>query len=132
MTLGFMSLYAIMLEERVGHSLWLLPWLLALGVASVIYWHLTDDLRPYLWVQFYPLVTVPLLCALFPAPYSHQFYIGYSVFWYAFAKLVEVKDALVFRLTRYTVSGHTVKHLTSCVALYCLFRLISERKILLP
>ena len=52
MTIGFMSLFALIFAERIDDGLGrkLFPWLVA-GFASVLYWHLADDLRPYLLMQ---------------------------------------------------------------------------------
>jgi hypothetical protein len=36
------------------------------GVASVFYWHYTDDLRPYVLVQFLPLLMIPVLLLAVP------------------------------------------------------------------
>jgi hypothetical protein len=47
----------------------------AVGLGSVLYWHRTEqqghgDLRPYLLVQFYPILAIPLLLLLFPPRYG--------------------------------------------------------------
>ena len=47
----------------------LLP-LLVTGLASVVYWAQTDDLRPYVLVQGIPLIAIPVLIAAYPARYS--------------------------------------------------------------
>jgi len=61
-------------DYRVGVGL-LWP-LLALGVASVWWWHWTElqgrgDLRLYGWVQYYPMLFLPLVLWLYYDP-SHQ------------------------------------------------------------
>src|SRR5262249_21220123 len=74
MTLAFMGLFASMIGERVGvrAGMWLLWPLLWLGFASVFNWQMGEqrqagDLRLYGFVQFYPLVTIPLMMYLLPA-----------------------------------------------------------------
>lgn len=75
MTVAFMSLFSIVLEERlhVGHLV-LTPFLV-IGALTVAYWHYTEqagngDLRPYLVVQFFPLLAIPVLLLTQPAQYS--------------------------------------------------------------
>jgi hypothetical protein len=67
MTLAFMALLAIVRGEHIALRLArmaLYPLLLA-GVASVLYWRSTDDLRPYALVQFLPVLLIPLiLCSI--------------------------------------------------------------------
>ncbi len=66
MTIVFVCILTLTIGERIDISLarrvfW--P-LLLLGVLSVIYWRVTGDLRPYVLVQFYPLVAVPVMLCL--------------------------------------------------------------------
>ncbi|PYU18912.1 MAG: hypothetical protein DMG30_26090 [Acidobacteria bacterium] len=79
MSIAFMSLLAAIITERITVNAGLrslLP-LMALGIASVLYWHLTElkgqgDLRLYGLVQFYPVMAIPLLLTLFPARYTRS------------------------------------------------------------
>ena len=68
MTLCFMAILAIVVEERVNARFGAaLLWpLLATGIFSLVLWRWTGDLRLYGWVQFFPLAAVPLLFLLFP------------------------------------------------------------------
>lgn len=61
MTVGFMGVLSALIAERIDveWGLRLLPVLVAIGVASVVYWSWTEglgrgDLRPYALVQFFP------------------------------------------------------------------------------
>jgi hypothetical protein len=118
MAIGFMSIVAIMLAERVKVSLGvtLLFPLMAIGVGTVFWWIWTEhagngDLRPYLFVQFYPMVTIVLMLLLLPAPYTHSnHYWGLFVF-YAAAKIFELLDHRIFEFTDGLVTGHNLKHL---------------------
>src|SRR5713101_5041481 len=73
MTVTFMAFLAILIGEQIAPEIGarlLIP-LLVVGVLSVTYWWFTeqqggDDLRPYLLVQFLPMVLAPLLLLLFP------------------------------------------------------------------
>jgi hypothetical protein len=71
MTVVFMSLLETTIGERISADagrLLLIP-LLALGVASVVYWRFSNDLRLYGLVQYCPLVALPLMMILFPPRY---------------------------------------------------------------
>jgi hypothetical protein len=75
MTLGFMSLLAATLSERINAragSVALAP-LLVFGLASVLYWSVTQsdghgDLRPYVLAQFGSLAVLLLLVGVFSPP----------------------------------------------------------------
>jgi hypothetical protein len=117
MTVGFLGSYCAVIEERVGGGLGfsLLVPLLSLGVFSVVYWHLTDDLTLYAWVQFFPLLTIPVITALFPTPYTGSWALFATLALYAAAKVAEARDKDIFKSTGGVMSGHTLKHLLSAV-----------------
>jgi hypothetical protein len=103
-----------------------------MGLASVLYWHLTEragagDLRPYAFVQFYPLVAVPVLLGFFPARYSG----GSALLWvgalYVLAKGFEYLDRPVLAGSR-LVGGHALKHLVSAGAAYVVLRMLESRR----
>ena len=109
MTLGFMGFFAALIRVRVD-ARWgrrLLWPLVVVGLLSVWYWARTDDLRPYIMVQFYPLVTAVLLLLLLPGPSRHYWLALAS---YVLAKVVELLDKPIYDLTG-VVSGHSIKHL---------------------
>ncbi len=77
MAISFMALVAAVVAERISTKVgvWLLGPLIALGIASVVYWSATQsnghgDLRPYAVTQFGGLVVLVLIIALFPARYT--------------------------------------------------------------
>jgi hypothetical protein len=126
MTIVFMSLFSLLLDERVlVKSKWstLLPLLMA-GIFSAIYWAWTEsmgsgDLRPYILVQFLPLILVPLIIALFKSEYISNKLLILSFGFYAIAKLLENFDLEVFNFTQ-VVSGHSLKHLVAAAAVLCI------------
>jgi D-alanyl-lipoteichoic acid acyltransferase DltB (MBOAT superfamily) len=129
MTLGFMALFVALLAEHVGERLeraLLAPALVA-GVASVVWWRWTGDLRFYLWVQFAPLLCIPLVLLLFSERYSHRRYLAYGLGLYVLAKLAEFTDRGVFELTGHVVSGHTLKHLLAAGAIFCVLLMLRRR-----
>ncbi len=113
MTLGFMGFFAGIVGERISERAYrLLLWpLLGIGVASVLYWYATErqghgDLRLYGLVQFFPLLLIPLIMALYRPRYSHSRYIFFALAWYAAAKGLEYWDRAIYTATSGLVGGH--------------------------
>jgi hypothetical protein len=123
MTLGFMGLFAAVIEERA--DLKLLAPLLAAGVAAVLYWKWTGDLRFYALVQFYPMLAIPLLLFLFPGP-STGHYWG-AMGWYAAAKACEMLDRPIFEAVG-LVSGHNLKHCLAAMSAAWILRMLALRQ----
>jgi len=121
MTLAFMGLFALLVGEhldvRWGRAL-LWP-LLAIGLASVLWWHWTEahghgDLRPYAAVQFLPLILIPGLLLAFPKP-------GRGPLWgvlalYVLAKALEYWDAPILAAIGVT-GGHALKHVAAAAGI---------------
>ena len=133
MTFAFMALFAAIVADRIDRTFGirlLLPVLVALGVASPLYWAWTEahghgDLRWYGLVQFYPMVALPVICWLFPqARYTGGGYLIWIFIWYGLAKLLEYFDAESLRLLGGAVSGHSLKHLAAAMATYVVLRMI--------
>ncbi len=134
MVFAFMAFCATIIADRIdarAGNTWLLPILIGLGVISLIYWSWTEslgrgDLRFYGIVQFYPMVAMPLACALFPEHrYTAGRYILWVVAWYALAKFFEHFDGEIFEILGRTISGHTLKHLAAAVAIYVVLRMLT-------
>ena len=130
MTLGFMGLFAALLGEYVNHRLprWVLTPVVLVGIASVLYWHWTDDLRPYAWVQFFPLLTIPVVMVLFRPRYTHAWLLLVSLGWYVLAKVTEYFDASIFELTRRVVSGHSMKHVLAAAGCCSILLMLQKRR----
>jgi Ceramidase len=129
MALAFMALLVALVVEHIGEGLerFLLAPALAVGAMSVLWWWWSGDLRPYLWAQFAPLVCILLLLAMFPARYTHRRFIFYGIGLYALAKVAEIEDLDIFRLTAHVVSGHTLKHLLAAGAIFALLIMLRRR-----
>lgn len=98
----------------------LLAGLLIVAVGSVLWWAWTEsmgrgDLRPYLLLQFAPLVLVPLWQWIHREPAAERWGFGLAIALYAAAKVFELQDHAVLEFTG-GVSGHTVKHLLAAAA----------------
>jgi hypothetical protein len=136
MTVAFMGFFVSMIGERISvrASTWLLWPFVWLGFASVYNWHMGEkhdagDLRLYGFVQFYPLVAIPLLLYLFPARYTNSRYVIVALGWYLLAKVLETGpvDEGLFNFGR-LVSGHTLKHLSAAAGAYSLFLMVRGRR----
>ena len=133
MTLGFMSLLAATLNERISVKTGtrsLIP-LLIFGVASVLYWSVTlarghNDLRPYVVAQFGSLLALLVLVAFFPPRYTRGADLIVSLLIYALAKFFAAADRPIFNLGG-IVSGHTMKHTIAAVSAYWILRMLKLR-----
>lgn len=137
MTIAFMALCSAFVADRIdarAGTTWLLALLIAMGGSSVAYWFWTEslgrgDLRFYAFVQFFPMLVLPVLCWLFPA---HRFtpmrYVGWILAWYVLSKVLEFFDGQVFALFDDTVSGHSLKHLAAAMATLVVLRMLLARR----
>jgi hypothetical protein len=129
--LAVMSLVAAVVGERISASAGekLLVPLLVVGAASVVYWALFDDLRLYGLVQFGGLAAVLVLALLLPSRYTKGETIFVAGALYGLAKVCELQDREIYRLTGEIISGHTLKHLLAAVALYVLLWALQHRNV---
>lgn len=126
MTLSFMALYSIIITEYISEAkgkVLLIP-LLAVGVLSVVYWWYSEsvgmgDLRYYAVVQFFPIVTIPIILIFFRSSYTLASYYWLLLGTYIGAKLFEHYDERVYELF-VLVSGHSIKHLLPVIGVYYL------------
>lgn len=124
MTLGFASLTACVCAERFGLRVGGLLFgpLVVSGVLSVLYWLITEqagagDLRPYVLVQYLPMLLVPLIIILFPKKSTGNRYYWILLSSYIIAKGFEMQDSHIFEMTHHVISGHTLKHLMAGVGI---------------
>jgi Ceramidase len=138
MAVVFMSFFSAVIAERItvkAGFISLFPFLI-MGIGSVIYWEFTEmlgrgDLRPYIMVQYGPVLIIPAILFLFPARYNgSRNLIGVFIF-YGLAKFFELLDARIFSLG-HIVSGHSLKHLASAVAAFWVIRMIRLRSPISP
>jgi hypothetical protein len=128
MTIVFMSLFATTIGERIdmrSGQRSLLP-LLLIGVASVVYWRISGDLRFYAMVQFYPMLMIPVLLIWREPRYSSEFGTWAMIGLYACAKALELFDRELSHV--FTTGGHPLKHLCSAAALACYVIAVGRRR----
>jgi hypothetical protein len=134
MAIAFMGLFAAVIAERVDlywSRVLLLP-LVALGVASVVLWKISEDrgagdLRAYVFVQGFPMIAIPMMMALFASPYTRSAELVLVLVVYAGAKVLEHFDAAVFEATGRVVSGHTLKHVAAAFACWVVLDMLKGR-----
>jgi hypothetical protein len=133
MTIVFMPLVSALIAERVNVrlGLWLLPTLTAVGIGSVIQWHLSvehaaGDLRFYMAVQVYAVLAL-FAALLLPPRYTRGSDLAVVAGLYVLAKICELADRQIFSLGRF-VSGHTLKHVASGVAGFWILRMLQKRQ----
>ena len=124
-----MSLVAIVAAERISLKAgWrLFGPLMAAGIASIVVWRTTGDLRLYALVQYGPIVSLPLAILLFPPRYTHGGGYGWGIGLYVAAKLCEVTDRPIFEALGGAVSGHTLKHILAGAAAGALLLMAARR-----
>jgi hypothetical protein len=107
---------------------------MVLATLSVVWWWWTlapqgqlagGDLRPYLFVQFLPMLLIPLVFWM-KLPAQHRDAIPASAAWwalglYAVAKLLEMGDHTVLE-TLHLLGGHPLKHLFAAAGAAVLIR----------
>jgi len=136
MTLGFAGLVSAAIVERVDlklglRSLW--P-LLAVGLATVLYWYGTEragsgNVIPYAAYQGWSIAVIVLLIAAFPARrYSEGAGLLWAAVFYGIAKFFESFDLQVYRTLGGTLSGHTIKHLFAAAAVFAIVRQLRRRR----
>jgi len=133
MTIVFMSLVAALISERINvrAGLALLPFLLVIGVASVLQWRWTElhgrgDLRFYAVVQLYAMLAVIL--ALFLKPrYTRGSDLAVLAGFYLLAKFMETFDSHALSFG-HVISRHTIKHIAAAVGSYWILRMLERRE----
>jgi hypothetical protein len=122
MTIGFAGLFSLILGEfvskRIGRTI-LIP-LLLIGIFSVEYWAYTEtsgqgDLRPYVVVQFLPMMLVPVILLTHKPVIGSAKYFWYMLLFYVLAKLFEFIDSELYAAGG-IISGHSLKHVFAAMA----------------
>lgn len=132
--IGITTLLAIMLIERIDKNIGfrLLPFLIVIGVGSVIYWYWTEqkgvgNLNFYIVVQFYSPLAIILIGSFSSSRYTRSSDIYRTIVIYVIAKIAELLDREIYSLGQ-IISGHTLKHLFAGLAVYWIFRMLQKRR----
>ncbi len=130
MTLMFMALFSLVVYDFLGKRAgeWAFWLSVPFGVFSVAYWHFTEqaghgDLRPYAFVQFFPMLAVAVLLVFFPKKVGYGRILWSVVGLYAVAKICEHFDREIFDVLGFW-SGHTIKHLIGGISLWIALKIL--------
>jgi hypothetical protein len=128
MAIVFMELLAVTIGERIsprsGRVL-LFP-LLALGVASVLYWRFSGDLRLYVLVQYYAVLALPLLLLLYPPRYTGTAGLVAMIALYGLALALDRYDRPLAAIM--PAGGHPWKHVAAALAMLCYVGTVAHRR----
>jgi hypothetical protein len=134
MTIGFMALISIIVAEYISvkaAKMILIP-LILLGIVSVIYWHYTEshgigDLRFYGLIQFLPIIIIPIIVLTHTSKFNTSKGYWFLLIAYILAKLFENYDQQIYLLTADLISGHSIKHMSAALGIYCLYSYYKNR-----
>jgi hypothetical protein len=128
MAFGFAGLVAGTLTDRAPQriSQWLLVFA-AVGAGTVLYWHVSGNLLPYLTMQV-GFIAAALIATAWIAPrYTHANRVYAAAGLYAIAVIFERLDHQVYEMLGGWVSGHTLKHLAACTAIAIVYSMLRNR-----
>jgi hypothetical protein len=134
MTISFMAFFTVVLGENISISFakrLFIP-LIVTGIFSVVYWIMTEsngagDLRPYVLVQFLPVIMIPLILWLYPSPFDGQRYIILVLGAYVVAKLMEHFDHEIHNVLG-VISGHSIKHVVAAFGAFFFYIALKKRE----
>jgi len=129
MTISFMAFFCVVVGKCVSDRAGLiLLWpLSALGIISLIYWHSYDDLRPYILVQFLPILLIPFILWLYNGNQNNCNFVWLVLGFYLLSKIAESQDSKVYENLHF-ISGHSLKHLLAGLASYIVYASIKPKQ----
>jgi hypothetical protein len=138
MTIAFMGLVSSQIVDRINvrTGLLLLGPMLLVGMASVVYWIVTEragagNVMPYALLQGYAVLVLLLMAIVHPSRYTRASDLYFIFGWYVLAKLLELFDALVLAHS-HVVSGHTLKHVAAAAAGFVAAYMLTHRTLKSP
>jgi len=138
MTIAFMGLVSAQIVDRISVrvGLILLGPMLLVGVASVVYWIVTErmgagNVLPYALLQGYAVFGLLMIAILHPSRYTRASDLYFIFGWYVIAKLLESFDALVLAHS-HVVSGHALKHVAAAAAGFVACYMLMHRTLKSP
>ncbi len=130
MMIGFMGLFSAVLTEFLNPKIekfMLLPAVI-IGLLSVIYWHYTDDLRFYIWLQSVTFLVITVVLFMYEARYTLSRYLLYAFGLFILSKFTELYDKELYYVTNNLLSGHTLKHIFAAISVYYLYLMLKRRE----
>ena len=120
MTIVFTAMMSIVISEFIdlkAGKLLFIP-LLLLGIISIIYWVIQDDLRLYALIQYYPILAIPIILIFFKSEKNSPKGFWLLLIAYLIAKIFETYDFEIHNALK--MSGHSLKHVLAAVGIYLL------------
>ena len=130
MMIGFMGLFTAVLTEFVNPKLekFMLVPAVVTGVLSVIYWHYTNDLRIYIWLQAVTFLAITSVLFMYEARFTLSRYLLYAFGLFMLSKFTELSDRELYSVNSDLLSGHTLKHILSALAVFSLYLMLKRRE----
>lgn len=130
MTVVFMSFFSAVIADYIDHNIGrkaLLP-LLFFGLASVLYWNITEglgrgDLRLYVMVHYLPMILILLILLMYKPKNTQKRFIIWAFVFYGLAKIFETFDSVLFETSRCLMSGHTIKHVLAALGAFFVIKM---------
>ena len=129
MALGFAGLVAGTLTDRAPQRI--SQWLFAfatVGAGTVLLWHESGNLLPYLVMQVGFIASALIATAWTTPRYTHAKRVYAAAGLYAIAIICERLDHQVYALLGGWISGHTLKHLVACAAIVIVYSMLRNRR----
>jgi hypothetical protein len=128
LTIVFMAFFAAVWGEHICATMGLkMVWpLTGIGLASVVYWYVTEslgrgDLRLYGVVQFLPMVLLPVIMITHKSQLTGVAHIWGVIVAYALSKVAEVLDGPIYRALD-GFGGHEIKHWVAAAGIFIYYR----------
>jgi hypothetical protein len=91
----------------------------------VVYLYISElaghgDLRPYILVQFLPILLMPLILLLYGRKQKNCNFVWAVLFVYLLSKIAESLDWVIYQHL-HVISGHTLKHLLAALGAYVVY-----------
>jgi hypothetical protein len=130
MTIVFMSFFSAIIADYISYNIGknaLIP-LLLFGLASVIYWIITEevgrgDLRLYIMVHYIPMILILLILFMYKPTNTQKRFIIWAFVFYGTAKIFETFDSFIFEVSRGLTSGHTIKHVLAALGAFFIIKM---------
>ncbi len=130
MMIAFMGFFSALLTEFVSlklEKMMLVPAVI-LGLLSVIYWHYTDDLRIYVWLQAVTFLAIIAVLFMYEGRFTLNRYLLYAFGLIMLSKFAELNDRELYLVNSGLLSGHTMKHIFAALAIFYLYLMLIRRE----
>lgn len=129
MVVAFSGVFLLLVTDRFSRELSLrIFWpLLAVSIASVVYWKYGDNLRPYISLQFGLLIFTFAIAIFTRGNRIRNSAVFGMAGLYLAAKVLESNDARIFAVLGESASGHSLKHLLAALAVAVFVRRFEAR-----